>query len=214
MLHLDQAWLEKVVQKINSLNPDFVAITGDLVEGPYSKISPQLKPLLELQAAHKFFVTGNHEYIHFSDEWENRLQQLGFTTLHNSNVVIPFDGGKILVAGVPDRMIQRFTTSGIISDPEKALQSELTTDYKILLAHEPSSVFDLKNEKPDIIFSGHTHGGQILPFSLYVRMQQPIAKGFKLINSVLVFAHQGTGFWGPPMRWFTQSEIAIFEFIE
>ena len=214
MLYLDQAWLEKIVDKINFLNPDFVTITGDLVEGPYAKISPQLKPLKELKASQKFYVTGNHEYIHYSDSWETRLQELGFTTLHNSSVVVPVNGGQILMAGVPDRMVKRYTSMGITSEPEKALQNSQKTDYKILLAHEPSSVFDLTNEKPDVILSGHTHGGQIFPFSLYVLLQQPLAKGFKLINSVLVFAHQGTGFWGPPMRWFTDSEIAVFEFVE
>lgn len=214
MLHLDEAWLGKVVDQINATNPDFVAITGDLVEGPYSKISPQLKPLKNVKSAQKFYVTGNHEYIHFSSEWENRLKELGFTPLHNSSVIVKLDGGQVLVAGVPDRMVKRFVSSGITSDPEKALQTSQKTDYKILLAHEPSSVFDLKNEKPDVILSGHTHGGQIFPFSLYVLLQQPVVQGFKLIRSTLVFAHQGTGFWGPPMRWFTQSEIAVFEFID
>lgn len=214
MLHLNQNWLEKVVDKINSLIPDLVAITGDLVEGEYSKISPQLKPLEKIVCRHKFYVTGNHEYIHFSTAWEARLQELGFKTLHNSSEVLRFEGGQVLMAGVPDRMVKRFTFGGLISDPDLALQNTQATEYKILLAHEPSSVFDLKDVKPDLILSGHTHGGQIFPFSLYVLLQQPLSKGFKRINSVLTFASQGTGFWGPPMRWFSESEIAVFEFID
>ena len=222
MLHLNQDWLQKVVGKINELQPDMVAITGDLVEGAYDKISTQLKPLAEIKAAHKFYVTGNHEYIHFSDAWESRLQELGFTSLHNSSVIVPISStnaasgvhsGNLLMAGVPDRMVKRFIRN-LTSDPELALKNSTKSEYKILLAHEPSSVYDLKTEKPDIIITGHTHGGQIFPFSFYVRMVQPLSKGFKLVNSVLIFANQGTGFWGPPMRWFTDSEIAIFEFID
>lgn len=217
MLHLNEAWLQKLVEKINDLQPDMIAITGDLVEGEFVKVSPQLKPLLDLKATHKFFVTGNHEYIHFSDSWEDRLQELGFISLHNSSVILPMssgnNSGNLLMAGVPDRMIKRFTKN-LISDPDTALRNEKKSDYKILLAHEPSSVFDVKAEKPDIIISGHTHGGQIFPFLFYVRLVQPLTKGFKIINSILVFASQGTGFWGPPMRWFTDSEIAVFEFIE
>jgi uncharacterized protein len=95
-----------------------------------------------------------------------------------------------------------------------ALRTSDTVDYRILLAHEPASVFDLKSEHCNVILAGHTHGGQIFPFSFYVRLVQPVVSGFKRINSTLVFAHQGTGFWGPPMRWFTDSEIAVFEFVK
>lgn len=122
MLYLNQSWLQKIVHKINDLKPDMIAITGDLVEGPYDKISPQLKPLAELNVAHKFYVTGNHEYIHFSSSWENRLQELGFTPLHNSSEILSFDGGNVLMAGVPDRMVKRFT-KGLTSEPDKALQN-------------------------------------------------------------------------------------------
>ena len=226
MLHLNENWLARIVEKINSLQADFVAITGDLVEGSFETISPQLKPLNDVKAKNsKFYVTGNHEYIHQSTAWEGRLQELGFISLHNSAKIISIVAGpvtsnatgnvsgKLQIAGVPDRMVKRFT-GHLVSDPEKALRTTEKVDYRILLAHEPTSVFDLKSEKCDVILTGHTHGGQIFPFSLYVRLIQPMVKGFKTINSTLVFAHQGTGFWGPPMRWFTDSEIVVFEFIK
>ena len=211
MLHLNQAWLQKIVDRINFHEPDLVAITGDLVEGPYHKISPQLEPLLHLKGnIEKFYITGNHEYIHGSGPWEKRLQELGFYSLHNENTVIQFKKASVLVAGVPDRMVQRFQRH-LKSNPDLALRTPHTVDYKILLAHEPASVLDLKTETCDLILSGHTHGGQIFPFGFFVRAVQPVVKGFKTINSVLVFAHQGTGFWGPPLRWFSQSEIVLFE---
>jgi predicted MPP superfamily phosphohydrolase len=111
-----------------------------------------------------------------------------------------------MIAGVPDKMAKRFNRT-LSSQPDLALKTNQKVDYKILLAHQPSSVFDLVNEKCDLILSGHTHGGQIFPFHLFVRLVQPVVAGFKKINGTLVFAHQGTGFWGPPMRWFSQSEI-------
>ena len=211
MLHLNAKWLEKVVDRILPLGPDIVVITGDLVEGDFVDISPQLEILKKLSAIpHKFYITGNHEYIHHTGAWEQRLTHLGFTALHNQNRIINYKGAKVLMAGVPDRSIRRFLRNED-SLPDLALKTSEKTDYKILLAHQPASVFDVKNESCDLILSGHTHGGQIFPFHLIVKMVQPVNAGFKLINNILVFAHRGTGFWGPPMRWFSDNEIVLLE---
>lgn len=210
MLHLNENWLEKVVAKINENQPDIVTITGDLVEGEFSEISAKLQKLNAFKVKHKFFITGNHEYINGNGPWEKLLTELGFTALHNENIILDYQGAKILMAGVPDRMVPRFLKDKK-SLPDMALKTNQRVDYKILLAHQPASVSDLKNETCDLILSGHTHGGQIFPFHVFVRMVQPVVAGFKTINGVKVFAHQGTGLWGPPMRWFSRSEIVIFE---
>ena len=215
MLHLNQKWLNRVVEKINSENPDIVAITGDLAEGDFSKISKMLVPLQNIKSTcGVFYITGNHEYIHAGD-WEGYLESLGIVSLHNQNKIIDFNNQKILVAGIPDRMAPRFSRS-ICSEPDVALKSGEQTMYKILLAHEPSSIYDIQNEKCDLMLTGHTHGGQIFPFHLGVMLQQPMVSGFKKFitksGNVLVFNHQGTGFWGPPMRWFSRSEIVILKF--
>lgn len=207
MLHLRKKWLKDVVQKINSLQPDVIAITGDLVEGHYHEVSEDLEVLSELNSqTPKFYITGNHEYIHGGGIWEKRLHELGFTILHNTHKIISYKEGTVMIAGVPDKMAKRFNRT-LSSQPDLALKTNQRVDYKILLAHQPSSVFDLTNEKCDLILSGHTHGGQVFPFHILVRLVQPVVAGFKKINGTLVFAHQGTGFWGPPMRWFSQSEI-------
>lgn len=250
LLHLNAAWLAKVVQRVNTQNADVFVITGDLVEGPFAEVSPQLEVLKNVKPRlEKFYVTGNHEYIHGASSqpgdthsWETRLRALGFTTLHNENKVVRYlardasakirddvrvngDGhegftaatstaaeARVLFAGVPDRMVPRFNPS-LSSKPDEALQTIEKVDYKILLAHEPASRWDLKNETCDLILSGHTHGGQIFPFGLLVRIVQPVVKGFKQMGSVLVFAHQGTGLWGPPMRWFSRGEIVVFKWV-
>lgn len=206
---LRQAWLEKVVERINSANPDVVVVTGDLVDAPYEETSPLLEPLSKIKAP-KFYVTGNHEYIRGGD-WEARLRELGFHVLHNSNEIFNFNQVQILIAGVPDRRVNSFKRN-LESNPDQALKTSKKVNYKILLAHEPSSVFDLSEEKCDLLLSGHTHGGQIFPFAVFVRMVQPVVSGFKTIKGIRVFAHQGTGYWGPPMRWFTRCEIVVFIF--
>ncbi len=212
LLHLNAKWLSNIVNIVNNINPDVFAITGDLVEGPFQEVSPLLAVLKEAKAKlEKFYITGNHEYIHGSGPWEKRMRELGYTTLHNENKIIHYQKAKILFAGVPDRMVSRFDPR-LSSQPDVALSSKQTVDYKILLAHEPASRWDLKTESCDLILSGHTHGGQIFPFGLIVRIVQPVVAGFKQMGQVLVFAHQGTGLWGPPMRWFSRSEIVVFHF--
>ena len=207
MLHLRKNWLKNVVDQINSLKPDVIAITGDLVEGSYNEVSADLEVLSDLnKQTPKFYITGNHEYIHGGGIWEKRLHELGFTILHNTHSFIKHNNATIMMAGVPDKMAKRFNRT-LNSQPDLALKTNAKVDYKILLAHQPSSVFDLVNEKCDLILSGHTHGGQIFPFHFFVRLVQPVVAGFKTVNGIQVFAHQGTGFWGPPMRWFSQSEI-------
>ncbi len=213
LLHLNEKWLQKIVNSINELNADFVAITGDLVEGKFADVSPQLACLDQVQAQiEKFYITGNHEYIHGIDPWEQRLTELSYKVLHNSNSIHTFNQTKILFGGVPDRMVRRFHST-LQSLPDVALKTSEKVDYRILLAHEPSSLWDLKTEPCDLILSGHTHGGQIFPFGLLVRIVQPVIKGFKTFGSTKIFVHQGTGLWGPPMRWFSRSEIVLLTWV-
>ncbi|MBC7420240.1 MAG: metallophosphoesterase [Bdellovibrio sp.] len=211
LLHLNQKWLASVVERVNEIKPHAFAITGDLVEGAYKEVSPQLAPLKDIHVnIEKFYITGNHEYIHGSGPWELRLKELGYHTLHNENLILTYQQAKILVAGVPDRMAPRFDRN-LASLPDVALKTNQKVNYKILLAHEPASIWDMKTETCDLLLSGHTHGGQIFPFGVLVRIAQPVVRGFKKFGSTLVFAHMGTGLWGPPMRWFTRSEIVLIE---
>lgn len=204
---LGKKWLQSVVDKILHLNPDILVVTGDLADGKFDTVAPMLEPLAQIRCQ-KFYVTGNHEYISGAD-WEPHLKKLGFEVLHNTHSLIRKTKGVFLIAGVPDQHVKRFAADKQ-SLPDQALKTSERVGYKILLAHEPSSVFDIKKETCDLILAGHTHGGQIFPFGVFVRLQQPVSAGFKIIKGIMVFAHQGTGFWGPPMRWFTRSEIVEF----
>ncbi len=211
LLGHNKAWLERIVEKINNLNADFVVLTGDLVEGKWASVFPMIQPLALVKAKlGKVFVSGNHEFIHGGMVWEKGMKEMGWTILHNENKIFEFEGKKILLAGVPDRMVNRFESS-LESKPDLALKTDEAVDCKILLAHEPASVWDLKSETPDMILSGHTHGGQIFPFHMLVRLVQPLVVGWKTVKGVRVYAHPGTGLWGPPMRLGSESQIVLLE---
>jgi predicted MPP superfamily phosphohydrolase len=212
-LQHDGPWLKKVIDICNSQKPDFLFLTGDLVEASFKQIQEELNLLTQAEAKiDRVFVLGNHEMIHGGVDWENVLRGLGWTVLHNDHKIYSIQGLPIQVAGVPDRMINRFDPQ-FESNPEKSMQTSAKVDYRVLLAHEPSSVKDVKNIKPDMILSGHTHAGQIFPFNWLVHLVQPIVEGWKNIKGVPVFAHSGTGLWGPPMRLGTRNQIVVIELV-
>ena len=113
-------YVQAIVNRVNQLNADLVAITGDVVDGRVADLSPHTAPLAELAARHgTFFVTGNHEYYSGSDEWVTEFARLGMRVLMNEHAVITHDGAQLVVAGVTDYSAQFFDPAQR-SDPERA----------------------------------------------------------------------------------------------
>lgn len=210
LLNLDKNFLSEVVERVNTEKPDIVVITGDLVEGPLLKVAPQLEPLKKMQARYgRFFVTGNHEYYHGGHVWEKIVQGLGWSVLANQSETI--HAGRSIplqIVGVTDYMAGRIDPASA-SQPEKAFSAVNESFPVIFLAHEPRSYFQVQNKRIDLQLSGHTHGGQIFPMNFMVYLQQPTNRGLKKVNKSWIYTHMGTGYWGPPMRLGTFSEIAI-----
>jgi predicted MPP superfamily phosphohydrolase len=78
---------------------------------------------------------------------------------------------------------------------------------KLLLAHQPRSAAAAAEAGFDVQLSGHTHGGQFLPWNFFVRLQQPFTAGLNRLKNLLVYTSRGTGYWGPPVRFGAPSEI-------
>ena len=81
------------------------------------------------------------------------------------------------------------------------------SSLKVLLAHQPRSAAAASAAGFDLQLSGHTHGGQFLPWSFFVRFQQPFTAGLHRAGAMLVYVSRGTGYWGPPKRVGAPSEI-------
>jgi predicted MPP superfamily phosphohydrolase len=212
-LHLDlvhgRAWLASVVARTNALDPDLIAITGDLAEGSVDQLGAQVEPLRDLSApAGVFFVTGNHEYFHDLDGWLRLLPTLGVRVLRNERVAIRAEEGGFDLVGVDDHDGRRMNPDHG-PDLKKALAGRDTGRAAVLLAHQPRIVDEAAEMGVDLVLSGHTHGGQIWPFSYLVYLQQPYVKGLKKRKGTLLYLSAGTGFWGPPMRLGTTAEIAL-----
>ena len=201
-------YVAAIVDRVNSLQPDVVALTGDLVDGTVPQLAHDVAPLGRLQSKFgTFFVTGNHEYYSGAGPWLGELQRLGIKVLLNRHVVIEQGGAKLAIAGVPDYSGHHFIESHR-SDPAAAIRgAPQDIGAKILLAHQPRTAAAAADAGFDLQLSGHTHGGQFLPWNFFVRLQQPYTAGLDRLRSMWVYTSRGTGYWGPPMRLGAPSEI-------
>lgn len=203
---IKQRYLRRIVDKVNALDADVVAITGDLVDGKVSELAAQVAPLAGLKSRHgTYFVTGNHEYYSGAQPWIDELRRLGLTVLLNEHVVIQHAGAPLVLAGVTDYSAGHYDPAHR-SDPQAALRGA-PAGLRVLLAHQPRSAAAAAQAGFDLQLSGHTHGGQFWPWNLFVRFQQPFTAGLNRLNKLWVYTSRGTGYWGPPKRFGAPSEI-------
>jgi predicted MPP superfamily phosphohydrolase len=202
---IGRAFVERIVQQVNALGPDLIAITGDLVDGSVTELADQVAPIAELRSRYgTFFVTGNHEFYSGRESWCRKLTSLGVRVLRNERVSIGERAASFDLAGVEDYNSVRF---GIPSDVGKAVEGRDPNRELVLLAHQPRTAFAADRHGVGLQLSGHTHGGQIWPWSYLVYLQQPVVAGLSRIGRTLVYVSRGTGYWGPPMRLHAPAEI-------
>jgi uncharacterized protein len=209
-LTMRRAHVADLVERINRLEADMVAVTGDLVDGPVSELADQVEALRDLRSRHgTFFVTGNHDYYSGAHAWIAELRRLGVTVLLNEHVVLRHGGASVVVAGVADWSAQHFDPSHR-TDPHAAIaDAPPEAGLRLLLAHQPRSATAAAAAGFSLQLSGHTHGGQFLPWTYFVRLQQPFTAGLHRVGGLWVYVNRGAGYWGPPKRFGAPSEIAL-----
>ncbi len=206
---IGNGFIQQLVDKTNALEPDIVAITGDLVDGSVEDLAEHVAPLAELRARHGvYFCTGNHEYYSGADAWVAHLRSLGITVLENERVTIEHEGASMVIAGVRDWTSAQF---GHGHDLAAALEGRDPEVPVLLLAHQPKHIDDAAAHGVALQLSGHTHGGQIFPFNYLVRLQQPYVAGLHDHRGTKIYVSSGTGYWGPPMRLAIPAEITAIE---
>jgi len=206
---IQSAYVKAIVKRVNLLNPDMIAITGDIVDGTVTRLGAHTAHLGQLQSRQgTYLVTGNHEYYSGAEEWIAEFNRLGIKCLINEHVVISHNGAQLVVAGVTDYTAHQFIPEHR-SDPQQALADSPAGVVSVLLAHQPRTAAAAERAGFHLQLSGHTHGGQFWPWNLFVPMQQPFVAGLNRLGRLWVYTSRGTGYWGPPKRFGAQSEITL-----
>ncbi|MBI5741119.1 MAG: metallophosphoesterase [Nitrospirae bacterium] len=202
--------LKKIIDRIKGADPDILVSTGDLVDGLINGLEGLSEPLNALAPKYgKFAITGNHEFYAGMNQALSFTRKAGFQVLRGEGITVE---GIINIAGVDDPAGDIYGRSKKVS--EKALLSGFDNGkFVLLLKHRPLpdkesfGLFDLQ-------LSGHTHKGQIFPFSLVTKLYYPAHAGLLgLPGKSVLYVSRGTGTWGPPVRFLSPPEVTVIELI-
>ena len=206
---LGERFARELTQMTHALEPDLVVITGDLVDGSVERLREDVAPFFELSAPlGVYFVTGNHELISEADPWVAHLKASGFTVLENQGLTLTHRGASLNLAGVEDWEGSKFPPPRPPS-LTKALSGLELSYPTVLLAHQPKVAKEASEMGVDLQLSGHTHGGQLTPFSWLIYLDQPYRAGLYRVGEMSLYVSEGTGYWGPPVRVGTRSELTL-----
>ena len=191
-------FLQPIVQRLNTLDADIVVITGDLID-MYNISEADLQPLANINAP-TFFCIGNHErYVDLEDICQ-RLRNLGILVLRNQ--AIQHNGYQII--GIDDAESRNQVAKQISS-------FEVNNDlFRVLLYHRPDGAQAAANWGVQLMLTGHTHRGQIVPFNFLVKRVFPQYYRSYRIDNLHLYVSPGTGTWGPVMRLGSKCEITLF----
>jgi predicted MPP superfamily phosphohydrolase len=199
-------FLRRIAKKLEQLKPEVVFLPGDLYDGSKVDVDEVVAPLKELAPPFgAYFVTGNHEEFSDRTKYLEAVSRTGVRVLNNEKVNL--DG--LQVMGVHDWES---------SDPERfqMILKSAGLDRRrasILLTHVPRRLGIAEAAGISLQISGHTHGGQVPPFTwLTQRIFGAYTYGLNQFGELMVYTSYGAGTWGPPMRVATHAEIVLIEF--
>ncbi|MBC7692940.1 MAG: metallophosphoesterase [Methylotenera sp.] len=207
---IKKPFVAQVVAITNALQADLIAFTGDIIDGDLRVLREDLTPLFQLRSKlGTFYVTGNHEYYWGVEPLVQALADQGLVPLLNEHRRFDVAGATLVVAGVTDASAGHYDPVHA-SDPARAL-GEAQGDLKILLAHQPKSAERAEKAGFDLQLSGHTHGGQFVPWTWVVKWVHQFSGGLGRLGKMWIYVNLGTGYWGPPVRLGAPSEITLLE---
>lgn len=200
---LGEPWLAARVAQVQAQRPDAVVLLGDVFEGHAAPRQELLATLRQLSAPLGVWgVLGNHESYIVRSNSTALFENAGIHLLRNAAVELR---PGLVLAGVDDLASSRhapraegFLTAALAGRPAGAT---------ILLSHAPVAADLAAGKGVNLMLSGHTHGGQIWPFSYLVRQRFPLFEGMYKLGSMTLIVSRGTGTWGPRMRLWRPAEI-------
>lgn len=198
--------MERIIKKINSLNPDIVLLPGDVVDEDLRPVIKQNlgETLRKIESKFGVYaITGNHEYIGGVEPACNYLEEHGIRMIRDSYITID---NSIYIIGREDRSIKAFT--GKLRKPLKEIITGIDkSNPLILMDHQPIKLDEAVNNGIDLQLSGHTHHGQLWPFNFITKKVYELSRGYKVKGNTQFYVSCGAGTWGPPIRTGHRPEI-------
>ncbi|MGN1392431.1 MAG: metallophosphoesterase [Succinivibrionaceae bacterium] len=208
--------VEKLVAQVNSLNPDVVLITGDIIDGCYELIKEQVGELAKLHSKYGVYgITGNHEYYSDFENWKEKFSQININLLENDSVTL-WDGHRqiINIAGVNDNQALKVKGKNFEgTDFQKALKNVVNTVPTVVMVHKPAEFINVMNYDVFLTLSGHTHGGMVPILKNLVKVfNKGFVSGFYEEKNHKLIVSNGTFLWsGFYSRINTPGEIIIID---
>jgi hypothetical protein len=188
------------------LRPDIVFLPGDIFDGTKADPDRLAAPFKELCPPFGiYYATGNHDEFGDTAQYFEALTRAGVRVLSNESVTV--DGLFIVGVNYGDstHLIRlRATLEALHLDPARA---------SILLNHVPTRLPIVEEAGISLQISGHTHGGQMIPFTWITRrVFGNFTYGLQRFGRLQVYTSSGAGTWGPPMRVGTHPEMVLLQF--
>ena len=201
----------RLVTLVSSFHPDVVFLPGDLFDGTKGDLDRLLSPFNELSPPlGTYFSTGNHEEFTSPAHYIEAIKRVGIRVLANEQVVV--DGLRIAGVFYHDSSSPLRMKAALSGMRPKGSESE-RTQPGILLNHAPTRLPIVEQAGFSLQVSGHTHGGQFVPYTWITRrIYGRFTRGLHRFGSLQVYTSTGAGTWGPPMRAGTRPEIVLLEF--
>jgi uncharacterized protein len=195
-------FLPRTVERVNELNPDFIAFTGDLIDGFHKYKKNEFDSLKGLNAP-TFFVLGNHEQFLEMDEVYELLAKTDLKIMRDRFLI--YDG--IQIIGIDDTECKEEFVRKL---------NKIAVDhnrFSLLLYHRPNGFKAAADAGIDLMLSGHTHGGQIFPLNILLSIIDGPVRGLHKLKETYLYVSTGAGWWGAPMRLGSRNEIVVLDLI-
>ena len=207
-------FLQKIVEKTNSIDPDVVFLTGDLFDGRINLNEENIQPLKQLKAP-VFFVEGNHDIYTGVRAIKSLLRKNDILVLENE--MVNWDGVQIIGLNhmMADHNSVNIHASKVGPTIENVLQNlpVIKDEPSILLHHSPDGIQYASDNGIDLYLSGHTHAGQLFPINYISDKLFDYNRGLHNFNGTRIYVSEGAGTFGPPMRIATKSEITFIKLV-
>jgi predicted MPP superfamily phosphohydrolase len=199
-----EKWLAQMVKTVNELKPHIVVAVGDVVDGNAARVWHMTESMAGLKAPMGVYgVLGNHDFYAGADESARFFEVSGIRLLRDSWAEVT---PGLVISGVDD-LTARSQFGGPEHPVETALSGRPAGAATIYLSHSPWEASRAASNGARLMISGHTHKGQIWPFTYIVRTRYPYVAGRYNVDGMTLLVGRGTATWGPRMRLWERGEI-------